>query len=155
MKIPIQIEGPKAFHIITVNATDEDSDSSISFRLQGSVNTSVNNQGDITHASTVNTLFEIISMSGELSSRGTLDRESLDHFQFYILACDSANPTHMLISTATLSIQLLDYNDVAPRFFGESTAIFSVTENCPIDTFLGALNARDDDLGENGQLSRK
>ena len=80
----------------------------------------------------------------------TLDRETLDHYQFKIIAKDGGNQPNT--GTLTVNVVVKDYNDNAPSFNQDSYAI-SVNEGAGIGHSVMRLTANDDDLNENAKVS--
>lgn len=62
-----------------------------------------------------------------------------------------SSTTHPLTSTSTLIIRLSDVNDNAPHFHQQLHRI-QISEDLPINTVVFWLQARDPDLGENGEI---
>ena len=72
------------------------------------VGEALSNTGD----RTIDKIFSFRSNSDNLFvlESDVLDRETIDSYMFRVVATDSASQT----STATVTVQLLDYNDVTP-----------------------------------------
>ncbi len=76
-----------------------------------------------------------------------LDREQEASYDLEFVCEDHGNPT--LMSTALISVSVLDENDNAPHF-SKQTYSAILPENNPVGAFVVQLNATDPDLGRNG-----
>ncbi|EDQ93078.1 uncharacterized protein MONBRDRAFT_22472 [Monosiga brevicollis MX1] len=121
--------------VAQVNASDADSG------VNAEVRFSVTMGGSI---------FAIDAVSGVLSVSGTLDFESEETIQVQIMATDQGTPA--LTATATVLVQLTDFNDNAPRFVSNlPTSIMVAEDTTPSN--LGVWAASDLDSGINAVLS--
>ena len=79
----------------------------------------------------------------------TLDRETKNNYQLYIVAKDGGDPvkTGML----TLNITVTDINDNKPVFDKEQYDV-TINENIPVDRVFLTISATDSDLGKNGEV---
>ncbi|KAI4816003.1 hypothetical protein KUCAC02_006122 [Chaenocephalus aceratus] len=97
--------------------------------------------------------FQINSNTGEISTRTTLDREQQSSYQLVVVVQDGGSPSRS--ATGTAFITVLDDNDNSPAFphsqSGKSL-IIQVAEGQSSGIFLGSLQARDPDEGENGTI---
>ncbi|XP_034063007.1 protocadherin-16-like isoform X1 [Gymnodraco acuticeps] len=97
--------------------------------------------------------FQINSNTGEISTRTTLDREQQSSYQLVVVVQDGGSPSRS--ATGTAFITVLDDNDNSPAFphsqSGKSL-IIQVAEGQSSGVFLGSLQARDPDEGENGTI---
>ena len=123
-------------HVITVTATDADSD------LHNTIFYSLSGTSDIP-------TFVIDSSTGviRLSSSPSLDRETVDQLELAIIASDARNPddaTHT--GNATLSVTVLDVDD-EPPVFNMSQYNIEIQENYPVDQIFTQLTATDPDIG--------
>ena len=80
--------------------------------------------------------------TGQVHTKTVFDHEQMDSFVFHVIAYDGGNPS--LSATATVSIDIIDINDEAPRFEKESYD-FATAENQGIDTEIGIIMASDPD----------
>lgn len=93
------------------------------------------------------TIFNIDSVTGQLSVSASLDREQQGEHKLAVFARDSGSPP--LESAATVSICVLDQNDNAPVFLTPHF-IFFIPENVPPFTQVGSVGVTDPDEGKNG-----
>lgn len=94
--------------------------------------------------------FYINASDGVIQAREVFDRETKSNYTFTVKAIDNGDSP--MYDIATVFIRVLDLNDNAPRFNGDSYAM-SVLENANISKSIGQVTATDDDLGVNGQVS--
>lgn len=94
--------------------------------------------------------FTMDPLSGIIKTQSVFDRENSTRITFYAYAKDNGVPART--STATIVINVLDENDNIPEFT-EPLYEFYVSENLPVDTSVGFVEARDPDFGENSKLS--
>lgn len=83
-----------------------------------------------------------------------LDRETVDAYTITVTASRPADPVNDVpagTATATLSVTVLDFNDMTPVFTDGTRAIV-VEENTPSQTVISKANATDGDIGENAML---
>nr|XP_054754585.1 protocadherin Fat 4-like [Lytechinus pictus] len=114
----------------TVMATDADLDTIISYSIiDGATN-----------------LFSIDSTTGQIKTRGVIDRESSAVYQLQLQASDGT-----LSSTTTIDIDLLDENDNDPEF-SMSIYSFLVPEDELVGKDVGVIIATDPDAGSNGEV---
>ena len=94
--------------------------------------------------------FQINSVSGLITTAMSLDREHLSQVSLTVLAKDHGSPP--LNSTTVVMVSIDDINDNVPEF---SHRIYNVTlaENMNPGTPVITLNATDDDIGSNGNLT--
>lgn len=91
-------------------------------------------------------LFSIDSTTGQIRTRGVVDRESSAVYQLQLQASDGT-----LTSTTTIDINLLDENDNDP-VFSLSTYSFLVPEDEMVGEDVGVVVATDPDAGLNGEV---
>ena len=131
-------EGTKAGHVIYhFKAVDRD---------QGE-------NGWITYSLGGNNLrnsFNLDSDTGILKLSSELDRELRDHLDLVVTATDHGVPS--LSSFITVSVDILDINDNAPRF-PTITWNLNVPENVPVGSVIFEVEATDPDLGRNGIIT--
>ena len=97
----------------------------------------------IAAVSTNSSLFTLDPASGAVHVTQQLDRETDPVHILQVIVFDSGFPP--LSDTAVLTIVLLDANDNAP-VFSQSVYTFTVEENSPLETTVGAILAIDIDL---------
>ncbi|KAJ8688394.1 hypothetical protein QAD02_024189 [Eretmocerus hayati] len=95
--------------------------------------------------------FSIDEATGQISLAKQLDRESRSSYEVTVVAHD-AGLEKRLSASVVVFVEVLDENDNAPQFEGSSDASISVAENTPINVELFRFEARDKDLGSNGEL---
>lgn len=94
--------------------------------------------------------FSIDPNTGIMTVNGPIDYESLRLFQFQIEAVDNGRP--LLSSIATVTVDVVDVNDIAPAF-SKLTYTFSVTENRGGgDVIVGRVEATDPEENANGDI---
>ena len=95
------------------------------------------------------THFDVNQKTGELFTKGTLDRELDDVYSFLLRVKDGGTPS--LSSDITININIQDVNDNFPVFTRPefSTAIF---ENLTSGSNFLSTRATDDDVGENAKI---
>ncbi|KAF5404202.1 Protocadherin-8 [Paragonimus heterotremus] len=96
------------------------------------------------------TVFTVDQNSGVIRSRGNLDREKRDHFQFTLQATDYGVPP--LNGTTVVDVFVQDFNDESP-FFEKQNYVFSVEENNGYGELVGSLHAMDLDEGINAMIN--
>ena len=95
--------------------------------------------------------FSIHPYSGLITTNQELDREVQEHFLLKVSTEDRG--VKPKTATTTVSIQLLDINDNAPKFTSQEYFI-NVSENLPTrKPFFSKALALDPDKGENGTIS--
>ncbi|KAL3880278.1 hypothetical protein ACJMK2_032527 [Sinanodonta woodiana] len=97
--------------------------------------------------------FSIGPTDGIIRVNFQLDRESQASYSFYIFAHDNGQDKQ-LTSSALVTINVLDLNDVYPTF-NQSSYTMSLMENqnASEPIYVGKVFAVDSDEGENGRLS--
>ncbi|XP_069122161.1 protein dachsous-like [Argopecten irradians] len=93
--------------------------------------------------------FSIDEITGMITTRGHLDRESIASFNITLLARDNGYPRHT--ATATVSILILDVNDNNP-VFTQNEYRFKVPENNFSNVSIGSVSASDQDTGNNSAI---
>lgn len=101
--------------VLTVRATDDDegANADIAYSILNPQN---------------NEAFRIDSMTGIISTRLPLDRETVQEYQLQVQATDQAAPTERRSATAQVVITVLDDNDNYPQFSDKSYTV-SVPED--------------------------
>ncbi|XP_031558160.1 protocadherin Fat 4-like [Actinia tenebrosa] len=94
--------------------------------------------------------FVIDSVSGKISTRGELDRESKSQYAINVTARDYGNPSKY--STCVVIATVTDVNDNSP-VFTRSYYSFSISEEVSVRTAVGSVKAIDQDSGDNGRLT--
>ncbi|XP_051275292.1 protocadherin gamma-C5 isoform X8 [Dicentrarchus labrax] len=94
-------------------------------------------------------VFDIDSLTGEISLIGKLDFETNANYEIDICARDKGTPR--MEGHCTVHIEVLDVNDNAPNIFLTSQPN-SVPEDAPSGTVVALISARDLDSGDNGKV---
>ena len=95
--------------------------------------------------------FSIHPYSGLITTTQELDREVQEHFLLKVSTEDRG--VKPKTATTTVSIQLLDINDNAPKFTSQEYFV-NVSESLPTrKPFFSKALALDPDKGENGTIS--
>ncbi|XP_056328886.1 protocadherin gamma-A11-like [Danio aesculapii] len=126
--------------VIQVNATDSDEgpNGEIVYSFGKSVN------------SKVRKLFDINTITGEISVKGMLDYEGKDSYEIDIQASDKG--LFPLVTDKTVTIKLVDVNDNAPEI--EVTSFSnSIPEDSRPGTTVALISVSDLDSGLNGKVS--
>ncbi len=102
----------------------------------------------------VNTLdwFQIHPLSGLITTKASLDRETQELFKLSIKVTDGASQPKSAFTTVMITI--LDENDETPKF-GEPFYNVTVPEDIPPRQTFAAVTATDLDKGENGRVTYK
>lgn len=95
--------------------------------------------------------FTIDDSTGEVQLVKKLDRESKEFYKLKVVAHDAAFKAQ-LNTTTTITIDVLDENDNAPKFLQPTIEHVDVNETTPIGTELVQFRAVDDDMGVNSQI---
>ncbi|XP_052226809.1 protocadherin beta-18-like [Dreissena polymorpha] len=111
----------------------------------------IDDNARITYSVDSSNEFEIVMQNDEAVVRAkiTLDREKYAQKIFHVLAVDNGNPRRT--GTATVQLNILDINDMAPMFT-MTRYVFRVTEGSPSNTRVDFVTAIDEDQGENQRL---
>ena len=117
--------------LVTFSADDQDSVSD-----RGRITFSIES-GDVDEAFTIN------SVSGDLSSRRSLDREQTASYNLVISAADNGSPS--LTGTTNVTIIVNDLNDNAPTGGRQDIYIYLLNGTAPLIT-LGQVYVNDSDL---------
>ncbi|KAJ1128040.1 hypothetical protein NDU88_006431 [Pleurodeles waltl] len=82
--------------------------------------------------------------------RGSLDRESVEHYEVTLTAVDGGSPP--LSASTVISVRVSDVNDNCPKFTQPSYSLHLAENNVP-GAQVFAISAADPDLKENGHLT--
>ncbi|XP_011499727.1 PREDICTED: cadherin-related tumor suppressor-like [Ceratosolen solmsi marchali] len=93
--------------------------------------------------------FSLDALTGQLMTKVTLDRESLEEYRVLIVARDQGTPPQS--STATVLLTLEDVNDNAPIFY-PINYFFPLPRDAAPGTLVGRVFASDADAKENAQI---
>lgn len=120
--------------VITAEDADDGPNGQLSYGIK--VNGSCQNQTDE---------FEIQSMTGQLFSKTTFDRESVSEYRLLLCARDYLAEPQVFETLQSLLVRIIDVDDNEPQFDSQATFEFRVTENEPRGTLVGRLQAIDRD----------
>lgn len=95
------------------------------------------------------TIAAISANTSTITVTGALDRESQDRYELSVVARSPLDPS--LNDTAVVRITVSDVNE-SPEFDAQIYQ-FSVLENVTVGTVIAAVQANDEDLGVNSELS--
>ena len=97
----------------------------------------------------VTSVLRIHGRSGDITTKGVLDRESTPFIKFKVFATDNGTPK--LTGSTEVTLIITDVNDITPAF---KTYIFefNITENQDSDIVVGHVEAVDNDEGRNGEI---
>lgn len=98
--------------------------------------------------------FAVDSTQGTLHTTASLDRETEDHYELYLLAIDHGHPA-ALTSTARVTIFVEDINDNQPKVIlpSSNSSCLNVSPNITAGTMVTKIYAIDEDLGLNSELA--
>ncbi|XP_061178872.1 cadherin EGF LAG seven-pass G-type receptor 2-like isoform X2 [Saccostrea echinata] len=132
---------PVSSTIMTIKATDSDEgrNAEIRYRI-------IENQQS--------SAFMIEPITGTITTRAVLDRESNASYQILVQATDQGDVANRRSSTATVNIAVLDENDNYPQF-SQKTYLVNVSEdyNFNMNLAIAKVSATDRDLDKNGQIT--
>ncbi|XP_041379039.1 protocadherin Fat 4-like, partial [Gigantopelta aegis] len=137
-------------------ATDPDTNHNLSYSLEWSLSSALNNQREKVAIKTLQSVFDINSLNGGISIKGILDRELVETVTLTVKVQD-IHGISLQTALATLVIHVLDVNDNAPVFNQNTTYIAKIRENSrgiPISfTNVNAMIISDSDQGVHAQFS--
>ncbi|XP_046355288.2 cadherin EGF LAG seven-pass G-type receptor 1-like isoform X1 [Haliotis rufescens] len=131
----------EGYTVLTVQATDKDFGDNADVRY-----TLINTDGQLLP-------FMIDPLTGIISTRSVLDRETKDRYHFLVRAVDQGETTKRKSATTTVDIQLKDENDNKPQFVKTAYRV-QVLENIDVSSRPVILNisATDIDQGRNSDI---
>lgn len=95
--------------------------------------------------------FEIISPSGRVLLKKSLDRETQDEYLFPIYVTDSSANSVTVFDLTTLLVRVTDVNDHTPEFQPGVCYRLSIPENSDT-SIIHTVIAKDSDIGPNGNI---
>ena len=132
-------DSPPGSEVIVVLATDPNGDT-IFYNISSEF-------------TSVTSIFEINSTTGQITTLVELDRESQNLYQFEIDAYKISPLTReRYVDNTTILVRVLDVNDVSPRFEQSVYTVEINEENFP-GAVLTLVHANDSDIGSNADLS--
>lgn len=93
--------------------------------------------------------FALDGLTGQLTTKVNLDRETAAEYQILVIAKDQGTPPQS--STATVILTLEDVNDNSPVFY-PWRYLMPIPEDAPPGTSVGKVTATDADARENAQV---
>lgn len=93
--------------------------------------------------------FALDALTGQLTTKIALDRETVSEYKILIIAKDQGTPVQS--STATVILTLEDVNDNSPVFYPWKY-LMPISEDAPVGTTIGKVTATDADARENAQI---
>ncbi|KDR24197.1 Cadherin-related tumor suppressor, partial [Zootermopsis nevadensis] len=87
-------------------------------------------------------VFSLDSLTGQLTTRAVLDRETVPYYEVQVVARDQGVPPQS--ATATVFISVLDVNDNSPEFYPQ-LYFASVPEDLPVGSSVTRVTATDRD----------
>ncbi|XP_075069353.1 cadherin-19-like [Mixophyes fleayi] len=95
--------------------------------------------------------FSIEIKSGIIRVASQIDRETKDQYHVIIQAKDMIGNVGALSATATVTINVSDINDNAPKF-QQKTYNMSIIESASVGEIVGVILADDNDIGRNAEI---
>ncbi|NWY05043.1 CAD19 protein, partial [Nothoprocta ornata] len=96
--------------------------------------------------------FSVEPKTGVIRMASQMDRETKDQYLVIIQVKDMVGQAGAFSATATVTINLSDINDNAPKF-QQRLYYMSVSEEAPVGTTIGRVMAEDSDIGENAAMN--
>ena len=115
--------------VLTVQASDPDLDSVVTYTL-------------------VHSVFQVDSTSGNIRTKVTLDRETVDSYSLTVLAQDEDG----LGTSVSVNIEVGDVNDNPPNFPKSNHYRTDVRESTQVGSDVMLVVATDADIGKNAEL---
>lgn len=143
LNIVLSEDAPKQSLVALLSATDNDqgTNGSVTYTLAPSVERQYPQQ------------FAIDSITGQLMTRQTLDRETMANYEIFVIARDQGAPAPQS-ATATVHLSIADINDNSPEFYPKHYIYtFKDTEKHAGLRLLLNVTATDRDEGENALIT--
>ncbi|XP_055921859.1 cadherin-related tumor suppressor [Eupeodes corollae] len=96
--------------------------------------------------------FALDSLTGQLTTKHQLDRETIAHYEIFVVARDQGAPPQS--STATVYLTVEDINDNSPEFYPKQY-FQTIADDTPIGTSILKVTATDRDFGDNALITYK
>ena len=97
----------------------------------------------------IDTTFVIDAVTGVISVNRPLDYEARQSYTIVVTGTDGGMP--QMSGTLTINLSVLDENDNPPIIMNPDPE-FTISENVPVNTFVGQIMATDADSGANAAL---
>lgn len=124
--------------MLTAADHDQGTNGSVTYSLQNGVQQMYPN------------VFSLDSLTGQLTTKTRLDRETISQYEIHVIAKDQGLPPQS--STATVYLNIEDVNDNSPEFYPKGYFL-PVAEDTPIGTSLLKVTATDRDDGDNAIIT--
>lgn len=124
--------------MLTAADHDQGTNGSVTYSLQPGVHQKYPN------------VFALDTMTGQLTTKAKLDRETIAFYEIQVVARDQGIPPQS--ATATVSLTVEDINDNNPEFYPKQYFL-PVAEDTAADTSLGKVTATDRDDGDNAIIT--
>lgn len=144
-------EPPSAFYNATVS---EDASVGIFVTTIMATDQDTGSQGDVSYsivAGNTGNKFTVDAVSGNITTFGELDRETVPVFTLTVRASDGAVPEKVRYTDGTVKVVISDVNDNAPSF-GTSSIAATFPEDANIGHVIITLRADDPDEGLNSEV---
>ncbi|XP_041845361.1 protocadherin gamma-C5-like isoform X2 [Melanotaenia boesemani] len=139
-KVSLGEESIKGIVIIKPKATDADEG------VNGEIEFSFGSRT----AASVLSVFDINSLTGEITLKGELDYETSKSYDIDVTAKDKGSP--QMEGHCRVQVDITDFNDNSPEIIFTSQPK-PVREDAPSGTVVALINARDIDSGDNGKVT--
>ncbi|CAG9797944.1 unnamed protein product [Chironomus riparius] len=126
--------------MLTASDHDQGTNGSVSYVLHPSVEQNYPN------------MFALDSLTGQLTIRNKLDRETITEYEIQVIAKDQGIPQQS--STATVFLKVEDINDNSPEFYPKRYFVV-LSDDTAIGTSILKVQATDRDDGDNALISYK
>lgn len=126
--------------MLTAADHDQGTNGSVSYSLHSSVEQNYPN------------MFALDSLTGQLTIRNKLDRETISEYEIQVIARDQGVPQQS--STATVFLRVEDINDNNPEFYPKRYFV-ALADDTAIGTSILKVQATDRDDGDNAIITYK
>ncbi|OCT88386.1 hypothetical protein XELAEV_18017017mg [Xenopus laevis] len=136
-KVSISESTPINSTVITVTATDKDD----------GTNAQITYSISKTSETFYTTIFNINPVNGEITMKGNLNFEAIEHYEMSVQAEDGGG----LVAQSKVLIEIIDENDNAPEISIRSIST-PIPEDSAPGTLIALIEVHDQDSGENGEV---
>ncbi|KAG5675437.1 hypothetical protein PVAND_005341 [Polypedilum vanderplanki] len=126
--------------MLTASDLDQGTNGSVSYSLHSSVEQNYPN------------MFTLDSLTGQLTIKSKLDRETIADYEIRVIAKDQGLPQQS--STATVFLHVDDINDNSPEFYPKRYFV-ALSDDTAIGTSIIKVHATDRDDGDNAIITYK
>ena len=124
--------------MLTAADHDQGTNGSVAYKLHPSVQTNYPN------------MFALDSLTGQLTIKNKLDRETISDYEIQVIARDQGVPQQS--STATVFLKVEDINDNNPEFYPKQYFI-SIADDTAVGSSILKVKALDKDEGDNAIIT--